>query len=268
MTVSLAHLTFVDTPPPDLVTIAADAGFEAVGLRLEPARDDEQPWPVIGPTAMRRELDARLRASGLAVLDVEVVRLTATVDIDAYLPFFEAAAELGARFAVVSGFDDDEPRLIHRFGELCALAAPFGVRPMLEPMAYSAVRSVPQAARVVRAAGAGGVLIDALHMRRIDATIADVQALQPELLDYVQLSDAPYDAPPGGLEATIDESRHGRLVPGDGELPLGALLDATPPGAPVSVEAPSDALREQLGPLGHARRLRTATTDLLLAARA
>jgi sugar phosphate isomerase/epimerase len=268
VTLSLAHLTFVDVPPPELVTIAAAAGFDAVGLRLIPARHGEAPWPVIGPTPMRQELDARLRATGLGVLDVEAVRLTPDIELDLLLPVFEAAGELGARFAVVSGLDEDEPRLTDRFAELSALATPFGVRPMLEPMAYSAVRSVAAAARIVRAAGAGGVLVDALHMRRTGGTTADVEMLKPQLVPYVQVCDAPHVAPAGGLEATIDESRHRRLVPGTGDLPLEALLAVTPPGAPVSVEAPSHALRDELGTVGHARRLREATAELLLAARA
>jgi hypothetical protein len=38
------------------------------------------------------------------------------------------------------------------------------------------------------------------------------------------------------------ESRTPRRLPGEGALPLGALLDVAPPDAPISLEAPSSRL--------------------------
>jgi hypothetical protein len=40
-------------------------------------------------------------------------------------------------------------------------------------------------------------------------------------------------------EVGVREARAGRLLPGEGELPLGELLAALPDGIPVAVEAPS-----------------------------
>jgi sugar phosphate isomerase/epimerase len=258
---SLGHLTFVDLAPPDLVDRAAAGGFGAVGLRLAPARDDEAPWPMLGDgSPMLRETRRRLTAHGMDVLDVEVVRLTPELHIGEYAPFFATAAELGARFAVVSGFDDDEARLADRFGVLCALAEPFGVRPMLEPMLYSSVRSTAAAARIVEASGSafGGVLVDTIHLARTGGGPDDVAAVDPGRLGYVQLNDAPAVAPPGRLDAVAEESRHDRRPPGEGELPLRAVLALLPAEAPVSVEAPSARLRAELGEEGLSRRLHAA----------
>jgi sugar phosphate isomerase/epimerase len=253
---SLAHLTFVDVPPPDLVALAADAGYGAVGLRLSPARDDEAPWPMAAGSTMLRETGRRLDATGLGVLDVEVVRLTPDVDVASYAPMFEIAAELGARFAVVSGFDPDERRLTECFAALATLAAAHGVHAMLEPMAYCEVTSLAQAARIVAAAGVGGVLVDTIHVARTGGTPADVAALGPS--GYLQVSDAAATSP-AGLAAIADESRHARLPPGEGALPLTEVLAAFAPGTPISVEAPSAQLRAALGEAGYARRLRAAT---------
>ncbi|MDO8186512.1 TIM barrel protein [Conexibacter sp. JD483] len=277
-TLSLAHLSLVDVPPPRLVEIAAEAGFDAVGLRLWPARDDEARWPLLGDTAMARETRALLRATGLGVVDVEVLRLTPTPDLDAYARVLAAAAELGARFAVVSGFDPDEQRLTANYARLCELAAPLGVRPLLEPMAYSAVCSLAQAAQIATAAEAapapsapaaprvgatvGGVLVDAIHLSRTGGTLADVEALDPRLQGYMQWSDAPAALPPG-LDAIAAESRTARLAPGEGALPLLGLLATLPADAPISVEVPDDAARARLGDLGHARHLQAAATALL-----
>lgn len=265
-TLSLAHLSLVDVAPPRLVEIAAEAGFDAVGLRLWPARDDEARWPLLGDTAMARETRALLRATGLGVVDVEVLRLTDAPDLDAYARVLDAAAELGARFAVVSGFDRDERRLTTNYARLCALAAPHGLRPLLEPMAYSAVSTLAQAVRIATAAGQpqAGVLIDAIHLSRTGGALADVAALDPRLQGYVQWSDAPA-APPPDLDAIAAESRTARLAPGDGELPLLELLATLPADAPISVEVPNDAARARLGDLGHARRLQAAATTLLTA---
>lgn len=260
---SLGHLTFIDLAPPDLVDRAAAGGFGAVGLRLAPAREDEAPWPLLGDAPpMLRETRRRLDAHGLGVLDVDVLRLTPAVRIDGYAPLLTTAAELGARFAVVCGFDEDAARLTERFGALCALAEPFGVRPMLEPMLYSSVRSTAAAARIVAASGStyGGVLVDTIHLARTGGGPDDVAAIDPARLSYVQINDAPAAAPVGGIDAVVAESRQNRLPPGEGELPLRAVLGVLPPDAPVSVEAPSVRLRAELGDEGLARRLHAAAT--------
>ena len=71
---SISHLTVLDAAPPELVTAAADAGFDAVGIRVWPAAD-EPAYPVLGDTPMIRETVARLADTGTRVLDVEVLRL-------------------------------------------------------------------------------------------------------------------------------------------------------------------------------------------------
>jgi sugar phosphate isomerase/epimerase len=211
---------------------------------------------------MLRETVVRLEALGLEVLDVEVVRLTPEVDVDGYAPFFATAAALGARYAVVSGFDDDEARLAERFGRVAELAEPYGVRPMLEPMAYSSVTSTAAAARAVERSGHpyGGVLVDTIHLARTGGGPSDLAAVAPQRLGYAQINDAPRRAPAGGLGAIMNESRANRLPPGEGELPLRAVLDRLPADAPISVEAPNARLRAALGDEGLARRLHAAAT--------
>ena len=71
---SISHLTVLDAAPPELVTAAADAGFDAVGIRVWPAAD-EPAYPMLGDTPMMRETIARLAGTGTHVLDVEVLRL-------------------------------------------------------------------------------------------------------------------------------------------------------------------------------------------------
>ncbi|MNI94603.1 hypothetical protein D3C73_1527290 [compost metagenome] len=57
----------------------------------------------------------------------------------------------------------------------------------------------------------------------------------------MQLCDAPLTAPAEAL--IIQEAREGRLLPGQGQLPLAALMGALPTDVQVSVETPSVTLR-------------------------
>ena len=47
------------------------------------------------------------------------------------------------------------------------------------------------------------------------------------LLPYLQVADAPADTP-GDRASLRDEALHGRLLPGEGVLPLDAVLAAVP----------------------------------------
>ena len=73
----LEHLTLLGVSPPDLVTVAAAAGFDAVGLRISPAADGERPWPVWPGSPMLAETIRRCADTGIRVLDAEAVRLGA-----------------------------------------------------------------------------------------------------------------------------------------------------------------------------------------------
>ena len=73
----LEHLTMLGVSPPNLVTAAAAAGFDAVGLRISPAADGERPWPVSPGSPLLAETIRRCADTGVRVLDAEAVRLGA-----------------------------------------------------------------------------------------------------------------------------------------------------------------------------------------------
>jgi len=72
---SLASLTVLELSPPAMVDVAARAGYSHVGLRLEPATPEEHHFPLVADAGLRRQTLARLRDSGVRVLDVEILRL-------------------------------------------------------------------------------------------------------------------------------------------------------------------------------------------------
>src|SRR5580700_665616 len=275
---ALDHLTLLDIAPPDFVTLAAGAGFDAVGLRIAPATADESPWPMSPGSRMLADTVTRCRDTGVTVLDTETIRLTPRTDLAAAEAVIQAAAELNAPHLTTIGEDPDLARLSERFAELTRMAAPYGVRPLIEFMAYKTVRTLNDAVAIAARSGGGGVLLDALHIQRCGADIGRIARTDHGLLGYVQLCDAPLEPPveaglPGDLVlprgqtpdggAAALEARAGRLLPGEGALPLTELLSALPAALPVAVEAPRLSLRDQLTPAQFAARARRSLDQVL-----
>jgi hypothetical protein len=67
---------------------------------------------------------------------------------------------------------------------------------------------------------------------------------------------------PGDAPALIREARTGRLLPGEGVLPLAELVAALPAGAPLAIEAPCRSTAE-LPALERATRAHGALAALL-----
>jgi sugar phosphate isomerase/epimerase len=273
--VGIGHLTMLDVSPPDLVTVSAEAGFDAVGLRAAAISPVEEPWPMRPGSPMLAETRRRLDDTGLAVLDVELIRITPDTDPAQYRELFETGASLGARFVNVLADDPDLERARDTFAALAELAAEFGLRPVLEAMIYTRVRSLGDAVRIVEGSG-GGVTIDPLHLRRFGGTPADLRAIDRAHLLYYQLCDAPLAVPhglprprrmPRGQSLDVDdlafEARAGRLLPGEGELPLAEIVAVMPADIPVSIEAPNQRRYEELGAQEYARRARRSVDHLL-----
>jgi sugar phosphate isomerase/epimerase len=251
----LEHLTLLGLAPPEFVSVAAAAGFGAVGLRISVAAPGEEPWPMLPGSPMLAETARRCAQAGVEVLDVEAIRLgTSAADWE---PVLEAAARLGARYVNAVCEDPDLRRLSDQFGELVAAARPFGVRPVIEFMAYRSVRTLADAVAIAARSGGGGILVDALHVRRCGVGLDELAGVEAGLVAYLQLCDAPLAPPPD----EVAEARTGRLLPGAGELPLGDLLTVVPGTVPVAVEAPHPAGQRE--PAAFAARARRALDSVL-----
>ena len=263
-TLSLAALTVLELSPPEMVSCAADAGYSHVGLRLIPATDHEPTWPVIGDTPMVREIEHRLADSGVHTLDIEIFRLRPDTAVAHYLPALETGARLGAKHVLVAGNDSEPARLTERFVALCELGAQFGLTCDLEPMPWTDVKDLQQAARIVAAShrANAGVLIDPIHFDRGGNLPADIAAVPPERLHYAQLCDAPAQRP-SDVPTLLQQARAERLMPGDGGLDLVGILRALPPALPLALEVPQLTLARTVPALERARRIRAKTEALL-----
>jgi sugar phosphate isomerase/epimerase len=278
--IGIDHLTLLDVSPPELVTIAREAGFDSVSLRVAATAPNEQPWPMIASSPMLEETVRRLDDTGIRVLAVEVVRVDPDTRREDYERALESGARLGARYVTVNSYDPDIERACETFAALTADVRPYGLRALIEPIVYTQVSNLDEALYIAGRSGGGGILLDTLHFQRYGGRLEQLRSLDPHLLSYVQLCDAPL-APPSGLprprrlprgQSTDGtdlqlESRAMRLLPGDGELPLADILAALPAGIPVSVEAPVLSLWETLTPVEYARRARQAVESVTSAAR-
>jgi len=240
---SLAPLTVLPASPLEQIDAAHAAGFDAVGLRLQPVLPTDV--DVMGNAALLRDIERRLDATGLKVLDIEVFRVRPRADIRSMLPAMEFARGLGAKYMLCTSVlvaehqASEESRTVEKFAELCEAGARLGIKPMLEFMIYRGIGTVEDAMRMVNLVQHPnlGICVDALHLSRSGGNPDSLRKVDPGLLRYAQICDAPAALPPAAQIPV--EARSHRLYPGEGSLPLMELLDALPPGVPLSLEAPA-----------------------------
>jgi len=233
MMLSLAYITAEGADPIAAIAAAGAAGFDGVGLRLAGPVGRPHPDSPIGDTARLKAIAGELRARGIALLDVEVLTLAEPFDPAAADMLIAGAAELGARYLQVVCEDPDLDRAADRLARLAEIARGRSLGLALEFMAFRTVDSLATAVQVTARANVP-ILIDALHLARSGGIAADVAALPPESVAFLQLCDAPA-ARPADL---IHEARFDRLYPGEGALPLLPLIAALPPDRPISIEVP------------------------------
>ena len=240
--VSLAALTILDAGPAGQISAAHAAGFQAVGLRLNPLLASD---PAVAGTSLEPQVRALMGETGLRLLEVGVFPIKPDMDVEALRPVLKLSAELGAQFIVCPVEDPDEARRLETFQTLCDVAGEYGLAALVEFNPYSACRSLAAARAMALAAqrANAALVIDLLHLSRSGGTAADLRAVEPELLRLVHYCDAaPMPEGERSLEELRAESRTARRLPGEGVLPLRELLAAFPAGTPVSVEAPSQSL--------------------------
>lgn len=260
----LSSLTLRNAPFEARLRAAAGSGFRAIGLGGEDY--------------------LRARATGLSdddmlfLLDHWGVRVAEVEFLQSWvLPerqpaaarerdeaVFRAARVFGAE-RINAGLFGHHPfrHTVDAFTGVCRRAARDGATVALEFMPYSGIPTLGLAARIVAEAGRpnAGLLIDAWHYARAGTSPGALAAVPAERIVSVQLDDAL----PLPLDDLRHESRHHRLLPGEGALDLVALLDRLREhgvSAPVAVEVMSDEL-DASGPRTAAARAWRTTNRVL-----
>ena len=251
---SLAHLTMLGVPPPELVETAAKAGYQFVSLRPIPVGAPNEPvYPLATDRTLLLRTKAAMEATGVGLLDIEVARIVKEATPKSYLFALEAAAELGGRHVLSSAWCDDRPYILDFFSELCDLALPFGLTVDLEFVTWSGIRTLDEAVEVVREArrSNAGIVVDTLHFDRCHAELEKLSALPREWFHFAQISDAPatYSTE---REDLIRIGRAERLYLGEGGIDVASILGRLPT-VPLSIEIPNTAKLSSLGAEQYAR---------------
>jgi sugar phosphate isomerase/epimerase len=251
---SLAHLTLLHCSPPELIEVAAQTGFDYVSLRPIPVTPNEPKHPLAEDKNLLKRTKAALAATGLKLLDIELARILPEVDPAIYLPAFEAAAELGGRHVLTSGWTSDRCYVSERFAEICDLAQPFGLTVDFEFVTFAAMGTLADAAAIVKAANRdnGGICVDTLHFWRSNTQLAELDSLPRNWFRFMQLCDAS-SAPPASIEEMIFTARADRKFPGEGGLDLSAVINRLPE-KPYSLEIPNAKLTLTMSPVEFARK--------------
>jgi len=250
---SLAFLTIPDVGPLEAIRVAAVAGYQMVGLRMLPATTEEKPYPLLSCNKLLHDVATALNDHGIQIGDLEIIRLSPDLNTRAFIPFFERAQFLRAQHLTVVNDDPVATRATESFGRLCETAAPFGLTINLEPMPWTQVRNVIEAARIVESSNQNnaGILIDAFHFYRGGSRLEQLQSISPKRFKVFQICDGPaaFDPAPTVIR---DMARTARCIPGQGELDLTSLIAALPTTAIVSVEVPNQHLIRRCSPLKRA----------------
>jgi sugar phosphate isomerase/epimerase len=261
---SLAHLTVLALAPPEMIDVAADAGYRYVGLRLNRVTTAEVLYPLVTDRSLLAATKARLAATGIRVLDVELARMDPANDARSYVPLLETAAELGARHVITQLPDPDRLRAVDRFAEICDLAAPLRVGIDLEFPSWTETPGLSAAAQVLRQVDQpnAGILVDVLHFDRSDSSLEELRSLPRRWFRFAHVCDAPAEHPTT-KEGLLHTARAERLFPGDGGIDVRGILACMPDDIPYALEIPGDTLVSQIGLREYARRaLRRAKAHL------
>jgi sugar phosphate isomerase/epimerase len=133
-------------------------------------------------------------------------------------------------------------QMAEAIGEVSRLAAAHGVTLVLEFVPDSGIRTIHEAQAIATACGESNckILLDTWHLARGGHGPADVAALPARAIGAFQLSDR-VEPPPGTAYVPMT----GRLLPGEGELPLSEIIAAAlanSPGITIEIEVFSEEL--------------------------
>jgi len=230
----------VDATPPQLVELAAEAGYRGVCLFMEsmPALPLMPAFHLRARAAMARDTKARMQASGIELDLAYPFTLSRHNEAADFLPALETAASLGAKAVNLLLYDRDPARRFDQFAAFSTLAEDHGLRVAVEFYPPSQIGSFVAALALVTKLGrpaVAGVNIDLLHLMRSGGSLDELRAAPSEYLHYAQLCDGTLPGP--DLDLVEEASAH-RLLPGEGQFDLASFAAALPAGLPTSVEVP------------------------------
>ena len=267
---AIEFLSVFDLPPAPFVELAADLGCQHISTGLSQAGFNPHGYPkavLRDDPALRREMVAAMRDRGVSISLGEGLAIRPGVGARELAADLELMCELGVTRINAISLEPDMGRTVDEFGKLAEMAAAAGVETTAEFAPGLTLDTLPKALAAVRQVNRPDfrLLIDTMHLGRTGSTPADLAAVPPELIGYVQLADAPLKP---RFATYMEEAMYERMAPGDGELPLLEFLRALPRDLVIGLEIPQRRLAEagvgpaeRLGPCVEAARGLLAQRD-------
>jgi sugar phosphate isomerase/epimerase len=240
-------MTLRNTTLPERIEVAAQAGFSGIGWRLEDFEAAESAG------SNERHILRLLESAGVQAVEVEFFREWVGLERDSVYQgreheLLRLAGNLGSRYLNVAVYErESRGEVVEAMAGLCHRAAEYHLVVQLEFMPYDpAVPSLEKAWEIVRSVRLpnAGLLLDAWHWARSYGPEAALAEIPAGRITGIQLCDA-LPKPQPDLAA---ESRHHRLLPGEGSVNFLRVLARHGVSCPVSVEVMSDDL-DELPPL-------------------
>lgn len=245
-------------PPVEYVNLAADLGCAHISMGLSPIDINPHgyaPFDLRKNAALRRETNAAMRDRGVSVSLAEGLTVKPGIEARDRAAEFDAFAELGVKRINTVSLDPDVGRTLDQFAITVEMAAERGMESTTEFAPGLTVASLSSALEAIRHVGRPDfrLLIDTMHLIRSGSSPADLAALDPDLIGYVQLCDAPLVS---HFPSYMQEAMTERMIPGHGELPLLEILKIVSRDRVVGLEVPL--LSQAKAGIGPHERLRPA----------
>lgn len=266
---SCIHLTALDLPPQKLAVMAHQAGYDEIGIRIHEISKGSVAYPFKAGSREIKDFKMLLDDLGMRVHGVDGFALNSDTDPTVFQPIFDACGELGIKSLCFCGDAPNKEKFAAMMAKMCDMAKPLGFRIDLEFMAWRTVGTLEQAYEIVKMVNRPNatIAVDALHLYRSGGTAADIDKIPVRCLGDIHFCDAVKKPPidpaliqrvregtinldstsgtPKGFEGLVKEARAGRLMPGDGELPLLDFLRHMPKTSAIGVEVPTPGLSDQ-----------------------
>jgi sugar phosphate isomerase/epimerase len=235
----IESLTVFALPPVELVHLAADLDCRYISIGLAPFSSNPEGYPAwsLREPATRQAMKSALRERGVSISLGQGFAIRPDRDIRDSAADLDLMCELGVTRICSLSLDPDLGRSLDQIGTLAEMADRVGAEIVIEFVPTFTIPNLPAAISALRRIGRNNarLLIDTMHLMRSGGSAADVAALDPDLVGYAQLCDAPLVAKnPSYMEESVTE----RMVPGKGELPLRAILAALPKHVVIGLEIP------------------------------
>ena len=265
----IENISVFGLPPIEFVNLAADLGCQHISTGLASfdfGVCDYSPFSLREDPALRREMIAVMRDRGISISLGEGLTIRPGSSAKDYQADLDIMRELGVERINTVSMDPDLHRTFDEFAILTDMAAARGLETTTELAPSLTVGDLPTALAAVRHVGRPNfrLLIDTMHVIRSGSSVADIAALDPQLIAYVQLCDAPRKP---RFESYFEEAMFERLAPGTGELGLRELIAVLPRDRVYSLEVPlrSEA-KAGIGPHERLRKCVEAARNLLIEA--